>query len=344
MGGSNVFENNGTLTISDGTVLTTSNFRNPIDNNGTLIINGGIVLGTFGGISNYGGTVTISGGMVEGSYDGYAIWNRNNGGTINISGGTVSGEIQNDYNGMINITGGTVSNHAHAISNESNGIINISGGMLLANYDAIVNNDVGTINISGGMVLGKWGGAIVNNSIRTVNVSGGIVFAHVYSTDVTEVIRGNYIRSNNAVVVAWYEGAGTRVYSIGTSDDIFTDPATATAIWANTEGNSGILVANGTNTGFIPIEIVTVGTTGVEQLKMTDSELYVYPNPTNDKFVIEYDKPVSIKLYDMLGKETFTQTINGKTEINISHLPQGVYSIHIISEVKIIGNSKIVKQ
>jgi fibronectin type 3 domain-containing protein len=84
----------------------------------------------------------------------------------------------------------------------------------------------------------------------------------------------------------------------------------------------------------------TVGLSEIEQSEMVK----IYPNPTNDKFVIEYDNPVSLKLYDMLGKETFTQTINGKTEINISHLPQGVYSIQLISEGQVVGHSKIVKQ
>jgi len=46
----------------------------------------------------------------------------------------------------------------------------------------------------------------------------------------------------------------------------------------------------------------------------------------------------------MLGKEVLTQNANGKTEINISHLTQGVYNVQIISDGKIIGNSKIVKQ
>ena len=72
--------------------------------------------------------------------------------------------------------------------------------------------------------------------------------------------------------------------------------------------------------------------------------LKVYPNPTNDKFVIDFDGVASIKLYDMSGKEVLKQTANGQTEINISHLSQGVYYIQVVSEGKVVGNSKIVKQ
>ena len=69
-----------------------------------------------------------------------------------------------------------------------------------------------------------------------------------------------------------------------------------------------------------------------------------YPNPANDKFTIDLDGIATIKLYDMLGREAFTQNISGRTEINISHLPKGIYCIYVISEGKVIRNNKIVKQ
>jgi hypothetical protein len=43
-------------------------------------------------------------------------------------------------------------------------------------------------------------------------------------------------------------------------------------------------------------------------------------------------------------QEILTQTINGKTEIDIAHLPCGIYNISVIFDGKIIGNSKIIKQ
>ena len=74
------------------------------------------------------------------------------------------------------------------------------------------------------------------------------------------------------------------------------------------------------------------------------SAIKIYPNPTNDKFIVEYEGGiVSIKLYNMLGKELLTQTANGKTEINITSLPQGVYNVGVLSEGRVIGKSKIVK-
>ena len=70
----------------------------------------------------------------------------------------------------------------------------------------------------------------------------------------------------------------------------------------------------------------------------------IYPNPANDKLFIECEGFVTVKIYDMLGKEILTQSVNGKTEIDISHLPNGIYSVQILSEDRVIGNSKVVKE
>ena len=86
---------------------------------------------------------------------------------------------------------------------------------------------------------------------------------------------------------------------------------------------------------------VMVGVAGIEENVL--SNIKIYPNPTIDNFVVESEGVVSIKLYDMLGKEVLTQTAVGKTEINISYLPKGIYNVRILSDGKVIGNSKIVK-
>jgi hypothetical protein len=39
-----------------------------------------------------------------------------------------------------------------------------------------------------------------------------------------------------------------------------------------------------------------------------------------------------------------TQDISGKSEINISRLPKGIYAVNVISDSKVIGGSKVVKQ
>ena len=81
-------------------------------------------------------------------------------------------------------------------------------------------------------------------------------------------------------------------------------------------------------------------------LKLThiDNNIKIYPNPVNESFIVDYEGFIQMKIYDMLGKEILSQDTNGKTEINIIHFPKGIYNVSIISECRIIGNSKIVKQ
>jgi len=84
--------------------------------------------------------------------------------------------------------------------------------------------------------------------------------------------------------------------------------------------------------------------TGISEVSQESSSVNIYPNPAKDKFFIECGIFGTIKLYDMFGKEVLNQNINGKSEINISHLSKGIYNINILSGGIVIGNSKIVKQ
>jgi len=85
------------------------------------------------------------------------------------------------------------------------------------------------------------------------------------------------------------------------------------------------------------------------EINAPDKEgLKIYPNPTCDILFIECSFTISrlltVKLYDVLGKEILTHSIITNDEINISHLEKGIYVVNVLSEGKVIGNTKIVKQ
>jgi hypothetical protein len=77
----------------------------------------------------------------------------------------------------------------------------------------------------------------------------------------------------------------------------------------------------------------------------TGNALKIYPNPVaNGTFFVERtpddNQPERIRIYDIVGKLVLMQpTAGAKTEINISHLPDGFYVVNI-GEVSM----KIVKQ
>ena len=53
----------------------------------------------------------------------------------------------------------------------------------------------------------------------------------------------------------------------------------------------------------------------------------VYPNPTNDKIIIEGIKPTEVQVYNTLGQ--LVKTIQNSNEINVSDLPKGIYMLQV---------------
>lgn len=91
------------------------------------------------------------------------------------------------------------------------------------------------------------------------------------------------------------------------------------------------------------IFVVNHGSTSINNIQK--SNISFYPNPVKDKLFIQTEAEIDkIEIYDVLGKKVFTQNVNDKTEININHLPKGIYSVSVLSGGKTIGNCKMVKQ
>ncbi|MDR2963290.1 MAG: T9SS type A sorting domain-containing protein [Bacteroidales bacterium] len=70
-------------------------------------------------------------------------------------------------------------------------------------------------------------------------------------------------------------------------------------------------------------------------------QTYIY----SDKLYVKYEEnlPITIILYDIFEKKILTHTSQGSTEIDVNHLQKGVYIVSVLSESRIIGNTKIVK-
>lgn len=116
--------------------------------------------------------------------------------------------------------------------------------------------------------------------------------------------------------------------------------------------NSGTLIVTatiidgtGTGTNYTKnFNIIVNSGVGITEITQDDTNIKIYPNPASNSFFIDCENISTIKLYDILGKEILSQKAKGKTEINIEHLPKGIYSVRVLLGGKIIKNSKIVKQ
>ena len=74
------------------------------------------------------------------------------------------------------------------------------------------------------------------------------------------------------------------------------------------------------------------------------SDVTIYPNPSNGKFVIEANATTkqTIQIYDINGKVVLSQVIHDKTNIDISGLNEGVYNISIGSNEGIINKRLVI--
>jgi len=85
-------------------------------------------------------------------------------------------------------------------------------------------------------------------------------------------------------------------------------------------------------------------TTGLHETFQNET-ITIYPNPAQNVFFVECENftSVTIKLYDMLGREILIKNATGKAEIDISDLPKGMYHAVAFSAGGVVGNRKIVK-
>jgi len=285
-----------------------------------------------GAIASEYADITISGNAKLSALIGGGIVVSTNG-NITVSGNPViTGTGVCISSPSITISGGTITSPYAAVENW--GVVNISGGTIAATGtgNAVYCWNNSTVNITGGKALAQESYAIYIEE-GSGSISGGVVFG--YGADNTDIIyNASYgMLTGNGVIIAWNEAAGTSTYEAGTSDDIFKLPETATAKWAKQSGNGGIFYANGTNTGFIPIEGVTVeGETGISDIEA--EKISVYPNPTNGQLTIGISdmRFSDMRLFDMMGRQIpIGQSEIGQSEIgiDISHLSSGAYFLKI---------------
>lgn len=73
-------------------------------------------------------------------------------------------------------------------------------------------------------------------------------------------------------------------------------------------------------------------------------DLKIYPNPSTGIFTIAIEKEATVKVYDMLGKEIYINTVKtGTTSIDISNYQSGIYLLNVITENGSV-TKKIIKE
>ena len=83
--------------------------------------------------------------------------------------------------------------------------------------------------------------------------------------------------------------------------------------------------------------------TNVRQYSYSDNKINIYPNPTSDQFFIETNatNKLNVELYDVNGRHVLSASVSGKSNINVTSLTDGVYTLTIKTADCII-NKKVV--
>jgi hypothetical protein len=329
------------LEMTEGSVANTSNGNAIKSISGSSVsISGGTVLATTSAAiysSWDAGLVTISGTakITSAGFNSATIYIASygdnpsllvTGGIIENTAEILGSAIYNEYSGEINISGGEIKAagaHCSAVDNYGSGTVNISGGTLSSDDWTIYNQGTGTINISGGTILvkdGYDGYVVYNNWQASIILTGGLVFA--YGASIEDIIDGDYdATEGNAVIVAWDKAANNTIYAENASNDIAKFPATATAVW---DLRGGIAYANGTNTGFLEIEGVTVEAEPTDPIRHSQiASGNIRVQATTNAIVLEnLPRNAKVEVYNLQGKQVYSTTSH--SPLATSHLKIGV--------------------
>ena len=102
-----------------------------------------------------------------------------------------------------------------------------------------------------------------------------------------------------------------------------------------THSGSGIIASEGLHQPLISL---------IDIKEYTEFHINVYPNPTSDKLILEYNlTAVSIVLYDSRGSLVF-QDNSGNKVFDLSNIPQGKYSLFVMQNDNLQYSCKVLIQ
>jgi len=123
----------------------------------------------------------------------------------------------------------------------------------------------------------------------------------------------------------------------------------------NDDANTNTIVSNNNSTSSITYfyidDVSLTPCTGIEEVE-GKGQFALYPNPAGESLTLTLSKGegtaitqnLPLKIYDMIGKEVLKSQFSiPNTQINITHLPSGIYFIEI-NDGKIIMREKFCKK
>ncbi|PBQ33064.1 hypothetical protein CNR22_15185 [Sphingobacteriaceae bacterium] len=177
---------------------------------------------------------------------------------------------------------------------------------------------------------------IVTGRVNSCNKQVGVQVT-VIDFDITLTASDSLICSGQSVTLK-ASGATSYTFNPGalTGSMVVVSPTTAT-IYTVTAKKSNKCPED--TTLLIEIEDCAIAT-GIEN-KMTDSEIKIYPNPSQGSFYIDQENlNQKIEILNSLGQIVYTKTLTEKsTEIKTEAWPKGIYFVKVYS-----GNGRLISE
>jgi hypothetical protein len=141
-----------------------------------------------------------------------------------------------------------------------------------------------------------------------------------------------YNNSNYTVVDSIIEGVGA---TSGLLESIYGAPQVTKSLVCFSH-NADIYPSNSASCPLI---------TGVSEFTSDNRQITVYPNPNTGQFKIETgsSEKQNLQIFDINGKLVLNKNISGNTNIDVSNLTEGIYTINITGSKDVI-NKKLVIQ
>ena len=223
--------------------------------------------------------------------------------------------------------------YLHKFVVDSTNTVTISGG----GFTATASQGVTFKPLSASAAYGFW----------TISVPDTLKSTGPLDFTVTPRDKYSNVSSIDTNIIVNVSSNQTSGFNIGSNPKVITGPTTFNGTLSGASGNLVIYVFNSSNTQIYgqSAPVVVNPVTGIAQtdnaLPKAYSLMQNYPNPFNPTTLIKYDLPkaglVTLKVYDMLGKEVAT-LVNGtqaaghySVQFNASTLSSGVYIYRIQS-------------
>jgi hypothetical protein len=209
------------------------------------------------------------------------------------------------------------------------------------------------IDTSGFMIWDKnYGGNNIEEVMGLISINSKIILYGKSSSDIS----GDKTENSRGMIDAWcllIDGYGNVLKDKtigGLNNDFLYDIYTINnnrfiLLMSTQSSNTGDLLLP--NHGASDIWLIDATTTidlGLNDKEQTGKSIYVYPNPVISNFTIYNSSITSFILYNINGQKVMSKNKYQFNNINISHLPSGVYLLVLNNDKGIQETIKIVKR